>query len=425
MTTHRRAAVVAAAALLALAGCGGGSGESTDAASTDALGPDAMADAADGTITWCAQKDSSGAFTAIVDEFNADPANAGLTLKLLEFPESTDEWRNQFVQRQQAKSSECDIFGSDVVWTAEFAQKGFLYDLTPYVESRTEEFIPSTLGTTKVGDSNWAVPFGTNVAFLYYRTDQVSQAPATWQEAYADGQANQGLLYQASAYEGLTVNFVTLATAAGGQVLSDDGKSSAIDSPENLDALQLMVDGLQDGAVPRDVLTYTEEETRRGFEAGQGSLAVNWTYAYVLGQKAPIAGSFDAVPLPAWEGREASGVLGGVNLVISKFSKNPGGALKALDAITSLDGQVTAATHGQAPTVAAAYDDAAVQQAMPFWQVLEQGVAQAVSRPVTPVYAQVSQAIYRNVSAALSGEVTPEEALKKADQEINAALATF
>jgi multiple sugar transport system substrate-binding protein len=52
-------------------------------------------------------------------------------------------------------------------------------------------------------------------------------------------------------------------------------------------------------------------------------------------------------------------------------------------------------------------------------------VAQAVSRPVTPVYAQVSQAIYRNVSAALSGEVTPEEALKKADQEINAALATF
>ncbi|MBN9374416.1 MAG: ABC transporter substrate-binding protein [Cellulomonas sp.] len=351
----------------------------------------------------------------------------GSGLKLQEFPESTDEWRNQFVQREAAKSSECDIFGSNVTWTAGLAQRGFIYDLSPYVQCRASDFIPSTVKTGEYKGSDWAVPFGTNVAFMYYRTDQIAKAPATWQEAYADGNASKGLIYQGSAYEGLTVNFLTLASAAGGAVLSADGTKSAINSPENLKALTFMVDGLSNGSVPKAVLTYTEEESRRAFEAGQASLMVNWTYADVLGQQSDIAGKFQAVPLPSWEGgaSSGSGVLGGVNLVVSKYSAHPAEALKAIDQITSLDSQVIAATKGQAPTLVKAYDSSQVQQALPFWEVLEKGVSQATSRPVTPVYAQVSQAIYTNVSAALSGQVTPADALKKADEQINQALSTF
>ena len=36
-----------------------------------------------------------------------------------------------------------------------------------------------------------------------------------------------------------------------------------------------------------------------------------------------------------------------------------------------------------------------------------------------------SQAIYNNVNAALSGKVSPQDALKTADGQINKALATF
>ena len=45
----------------------------------------------------------------------------------LEFSTSADEQRAQFVQRQEAKSGECDIFSSDVIWTAEFASQKWLY----------------------------------------------------------------------------------------------------------------------------------------------------------------------------------------------------------------------------------------------------------------------------------------------------------
>jgi multiple sugar transport system substrate-binding protein len=46
-------------------------------------------------------------------------------------------------------------------------------------------------------------------------------------------------------------------------------------------------------------------------------------------------------------------------------------------------------------------------------------------RPVSPVYTQISQAIYKNVNNALAGRASPQDALKKADSQINSALSTF
>jgi multiple sugar transport system substrate-binding protein len=66
-----------------------------------------------------------------------------------------------------------------------------------------------------------------------------------------------------------------------------------------------------------------------------------------------------------------------------------------------------------------------VQKALPFAAELKQAVTQAKSRPVSPVYPQISQAIYKNVNKALAGQMSPQDALKTADAQINQALATF
>jgi hypothetical protein len=50
----------------------------------------------------------------------------------------------------------------------------------------------------------------------------------------------------------------------------------------------------------------------------------------------------------------------------------------------------------------ATYDDPQVQNALPFAEELRQAVTQAKSRPVSPVYPQISQAIYKNVNEALA-----------------------
>ena len=238
-------------------------------------------DSAKGNVTYCTGKDTSGDLKQGIAEFNK--ANPGLTAKLLEFPESADEQRNQFIQRQRAKSADCDGFESDVVWTAEFASQKWLLDMTPYVEERKDEFVPSTLSSVDYEGKIWGVPRVTDAGLLYYRKDKVKSVPATWQDVYKQAQAGDGIVYQGAAYEGLTVNFLELAFAAGGKILSDDGKKSVIDSPENLKALQFMVDGIKDGAAPKAVTTYMEEEARRTFEAGRADFVRQWPYAYALG----------------------------------------------------------------------------------------------------------------------------------------------
>ena len=382
---------------------------------------------AKGEVVYCTGKDTSGAQVQAVKDFNKEFKAQGLSAKLLEFPESADEPRNQFIQRQRAKSADCDIFYSDVIWTAEFAGQKWLYDMTPYVEQRQDEFIPSTVETTKFDGKFFSVPKQTDAGFIYYRTDQIDEVPQTWQEVYEVAAQNDGIAYQGAAYEGLTVDFLELAFAAGGKVLSEDGTKAEFNSPENVEALQFMVDGIESGAAPKAVTTYMEEPARRAFEAGRVSMQRNWPYAFSLANEAPkVKGKFEVVPFPAWEGGGTAGILGGHNLVVSAFSQNPGGALALIDFLTSEEIEAQdAAEFSLAPTLTATYEDPAVTKALPFAAELKQAVEQAKSRPVSPVYTQISQAIYKNVNAALSGQMAPQEAIEAANGEIDQALATF
>jgi multiple sugar transport system substrate-binding protein len=154
----------------------------------------------------------------------------------------------------------------------------------------------------------------------------------------------------------------------------------------------------------------------------------NWSYAYALGNAkgSKVKNKFAVAPFPTFEGGTKAAILGGHNLVISAYSKNPQGAVKLIEYLTSPEVEkVNAAKYSITPTTVATYDDPEVKKAMPFSAELKANVEAAKARPVTPVYPQVSQAIYKNVNAALSGQTTPQDALKKADSQITAALATF
>jgi multiple sugar transport system substrate-binding protein len=407
---------------------GGGSGGTTESGSTsDAKQIDpASMEGAKGEITYCQGKDTPGDAKASIEGFNKKFESQGLTAKLVEFPADAQQQRNQFVQRQEAKSGECDVFSADVVWTAEFAAQGWLYDMTPYIEGRKDEFIPATLDTITYDEKYWGAPDTSDAGFLYYHTDDVPEVPATWQAVYEDAAKKDGIVYQGAAYEGLTCAFLEIAYAAGGKALSDDGTKSEFDSPENLKALQFMVDGIKNGAAPKAVTTYMEEEARRSFESGRVTYMRNWPYAFAAGKKNKNAPDFDVAPFPPFDGGGTGGILGGHNDVISVYSENPGGALALVDYRTSMEDQVTKMSEFSLPgALSAAWDDPKVKEGLPFADQLKQAIEQAGSRPVSPVYPQISEAIYKNVNQALSGQVSPEEALKNGQAEMEQALATF
>jgi multiple sugar transport system substrate-binding protein len=422
-------AALAAACALLLAACGGdgdsGStstgGATKPAASKNTVDPSA-AENATGTVTMCVPKDVSGAFHATVKALNA---KGGVQAKLLELPESADEQRNQLVQRLEAKSPECDVMGIDVIWTAEFANQGWLKDLSPVVAQRRAEFIPSTLDTLHYNGKYWGLPYNSNAALLYYRSDEVSQAPKTWEDVYQQAAQKNGITYQGASYEGLTCDFLELLYSAGGKVLSDDGKSPAIDSPQTRKVLDFMVGGIKDGAAGHAVVAPMEEESRRAFEQGKATFMRNWPYAYALGNKSDIKGKFKITTLPGFGGNAGSGVLGGTNLAINAYSKNPGAALAVMNYFTSDVGQRLIGEGATPPATTAAYKDPSVRKAIGLPDEIEHAVAQAKPRPVSPVYPQISQAIYQNVNKALSGQLSTDAAVKDMSSQIQKALQTF
>jgi multiple sugar transport system substrate-binding protein len=420
MKTPRFMVVLVATVVLAIAGCGsddsdtGGGGDAKKATKAKASGD----------VTWCIGKDTSGAFGTVVDSFNK--ANPNANVKLLELPEDAGEQRRLQIQRLEAESPECDVLGTDVIWTAEYAAQGWLQDVSDFISQNGDKFIPSTVDTTEYEGKNYAAPFNSNAGFIYYRKDQVSQPPDDWQALYDEAKKNNGVVYQGFRYEGLTVNFLELLYSAGGTVISEDGKEATADSAEVKDVLTFMADGIKSGAAPKANTTYKEEESRRAFESGNATFMRNWPYAYALGKDSKIADKFDISTFPGYNGNEGAGVLGGYNLAISSYSENPEGSLAFIEYATEPAQQKIMATEASLPpTVTETYDDPEVKKAMPFAAELRDAIDQAQPRPVSPVYPQISEAIFNNVYAALQGKMSPDEASSKMNEEIQKALETF
>jgi multiple sugar transport system substrate-binding protein len=422
MNALRPVAILIAAISLAIAGCGdddgGGGGGAPDAKKVGQS-------RAQGDVTWCIGKDTSGAFKTVVDNFNE--ANPDANVELLELPESADDQRRLQIQRLRAKSSQCDVLGMDVIWTAEYAAQGWLLDVSDAVDEQGDAFIPSTLETAKYQDKYWAFPFNTNAGFIYWRTGQAGdQPPESWEAMYRKAGSTDGFIYQGARYEGLTVNFLELLYSAGGAVVNEDGSEATADTDEVRNVLTFMRKGIDDGDVPKAVTTYMEEESRRAFEANRATYMRNWPYAYALAKESPVADSFKVTTFPSYEGNPGAGVLGGYNLGISAYSENPEGSLAFVEFAVKPDQQEIQATEASLPAVVSeVYDMPSVKKALPFASALRDAVEQAQPRPVSPVYPQITEAIYTNVYAALQGDKSADQAAQDMNGDIQKALETF
>ena len=182
----------------------------------------------------------------------------------------------------------------DVVWTAEFAEAGWALPLSDDPSGQAEadattQHLPGPLETAKWQDKLYAAPITTNTQLLWYRADLMDEPPTTWDGMVAEATRLHAagkpswIAVQAKQYEGLVVWFNTLLESAGGQVLSDDGKTVTLtDTPEHraatVKALQIMkAVATAPGADPS--ITQTDETTARlALEQGKAALEVNWPF---------------------------------------------------------------------------------------------------------------------------------------------------
>jgi multiple sugar transport system substrate-binding protein len=407
--------LIGVVAALVLAACGGPEGGGGGAQGT-------------GAFTFVTGKDTTGWTRKLITDWNT--AHPDQKASLLELPEAADAQRSQFVTNLQAKSDRYDVLAIDVIWTGEFAKSGWLLELDQSQFPLDKELKPA-VDTAMFEGKLWAAPFRTNGGLLFYRKDILDKAgkqpPKTFDELKAlcplAQQNNMGCYAgQFAKYEGLTVNFAEAVQAAGGEIMTDNGTKVALGGPA-VQGLSFLADGFKQGYIPKEAITFKEEEGRRAFMSGKLLFMRNWPYVYGLASESDpankVRGKFGVVPLPGFTGPGSSS-LGGLNLAVSAFSKKQQSATEFLKlASTEEQMKTMSMLSAEPPAWADLYNDPDMVKKFPYLPVLKEGLLAAKPRPVTPYYQEVTSAIEEDAYAALQGQKAPDQAINDLTQKLN------
>jgi len=355
-------------------------------------------------LNWYVFNEPSGAFIEAARECS-EASDGAWQVHVRLLPADASQQREQLVRRLAARDSDIDLVGMDVIWTAEFAEAGWIlpWPESDAVPARADRLDAAVASATYAGRL-WAAPFTTNTQLLWYRTDRVARPPQTWDEMIdmAEALGAQGTIEaQGERYEGLTVFFVSLLASAGGSVLATDGQTLALEPGPARRALAVMRRLARSPAADPGLARAREDQARLAFEAGGASFMVNYTYVWpsARANAAHIARHMGWARWPAVDAQHPSRVtIGGINIGVGAFTRHPRAAFAAAVCIAARDKQRLAAVRGGLPpTSVSLYDSPEVRAAFPFADVLLATLRDAVQRPQTPLYNDVSLAISRTL----------------------------
>lgn len=402
------------------AACGGDSGGDDNEAFQQGLD-------SRGPITFVTGKDNSGVWQPIIDRWNQDHPDEEVTLK--EQTDEADQQHDDLVRNFDAQNDQYDVVAVDLVWTAEFAAKGYLQPLEGDLAIETEGLLQTTVDSGSYNGQQYAAPSTSDGGMLYYRSDLIDEPPASWDEmmdmcSIADENDMACYAGQFNKYEGLTVNASEAINGAGGSIVADDGTTPTVDSPDAAEGMSNLVEAYKNGNIPKEAIGYTEEEGRIAFQEGKLLFLRNWPYVYGLAtneESSRVKGKFDVAPIPGVDGVGAS-TLGGHNNAISAYSDNKATAIDFVNFILAEEQQRFLLTQGTlAPALESLYTDEKLVEEFPYLPTLRTSIENAIPRPITPFYPAVTKAIQDNAYAAIKGEVDVETALADMSAAIESA----
>ena len=364
----------------------------------------------------------------------------GNQVNVVSTPNSATERLALYQQILAANSADIDVFQIDVIWPGILGSH--FIDLAEHIDQEViDQHFETIVQNNTLDDRLVAMPWFTDAGLLYYRADLLEkygkQPPTTWQEltdtareiqeGERDGGNDRmlGFVFQAKAYEGLTCDALEwIDSFGGGQIVAEDG-SITINNERAAAALELAASWIGDIA-PEGVLNYAEEESRGVFQSGNAVFMRNWPYAWALGNApdSPIAGKIGVTQLPkGGEDGKHTGVLGGWQLAVSKYSQNAELAVDLVRHLTSPEEQKRRAIKGSYnPTIATLYEDPEILEASPFFGGLYDTFTNAVARPSQVTgdkYNQVSSEFFNAVHAVLSDKMDAASSLGALERSLD------
>ena len=367
----------------------------------------------------------------------------GISVEWERISDVPNESRSIYVTNFTARNSKPDIIAVDVIWPGDFAARGWIAPLEDYIaEDDLADYLPGFLAAAQVGGSTYAIPLYIDGIHLFYRADLLDKyelhVPTTWEELIAaaetvvEGEANPDLAGFVSMWakiEGLFMNWLAFFQGAGGTFFDADGNLN-INTDAGVESLSTMVGMLESGVAPESVLTFRPNDARVLFQQERAVFLMvqDFVWAELTSDESPVKDGVALTRVPYFEGNEDTNttVIGGFLLAVNANSENPDVAADFIKCFTSYESQVQAALiQGKVPTRPAVYDDERVVEGDPGIAALGANFVYAFARPSAQTgtsYPEISEIMQTEVSAALLGEKSPEQALADAEAQILALM---
>jgi multiple sugar transport system substrate-binding protein len=362
----------------------------------------------------------------LVQRFNREHRGS-IALRVTRGPRDTEAISDLAISSLLLGRPPFDALLMDVTWLAKYAAAGWLEPLDSFFDS---EEIDALVEGARLGNHYDGVlyrwPLIADVGLLYWRKDLMDTPPRTPEQLsglgsrlIADGAVNTGFVWQGRQYEGLSCDFVEMLSAFGGSWLNPQSGEPSLDSPEALEAVAWMRSLIRDGISPKAVTNYSESESLQAFKAGDAALMRNWPYAWAELQKpdSAVRGQVGVTLMVSNEGDRSAATLGSWGLSLLKGSDHPEAVIEAIRFLTSREAQRERfRNQGYTPTDRSLFRDPEMLELSPILPDLEQALSHAVPRPPTPLYAQLSDVLQRQLSAVLTDDVAIEQAMTKAQR---------
>jgi ABC-type glycerol-3-phosphate transport system substrate-binding protein len=353
---------------------------------------------------------------------------------------------DKLVTQLTASESDYDVLVVDCYWVGEFAEAGWMEPLDPYIEASgfdTSVYLPTMM--EMVGELNgvtYELPFYNYMMALIYRPDvfadeglhkayvakygvdftmptetlaeYVQVADFTTAYFKEQGVEMYGAVHQAGRGDPIAIEFCNYMYSNGGDFYDADGNIT-VNNPEVVEALELYMDAVAN-ASPAGAAGFNLDDAYAVYSAGKAASFVTYnTFMPVLDdpEQSQVVGLSEIANIPG-----GHSLNGGWGWAIPHNAKDKDASWEFINYIESFDVAKLRAEGGSAPTRSDIFSDPDIMALYPYYDTVLDIMKTAVMLPIMPDSTPLMEIFGRELSEAVSGNKTAQEALDQVALEM-------
>jgi len=346
----------------------------------------------------------------------------------------------------QTKSGVFDIILMDDPWIPFFAENGHLQDLTAYfkttgVAGPDDDFLSKSLAVCRNPYSTGAyvcLPYVGNAQMFFYDAAKFKEAgidaPKTWDDVLKaakfltsqGGGRYYGYVFRGGQGNPVVADFMPIFWSYGANLFNADRTKVTLDTPEAKQAMAMFM--ALKATAPPGVESYHADEVGRALAAGTSASSINWPNwiaTFEDPSQSKMVGKISYLPMPSGT-KPGSSEIGHWTMGVMSASKNKQEAFDFMIWATSKEQIKISAERGNPPVRTSTFTDPDLtkQAKLRHYPVLMAAIQASTPRPRHPKWPEIENALGIELSKAVAGRQSPDDALANAQAAIEKIIAT-